>query len=292
VAFEEKLLRALLQPPRIPLPAGIVGPGDDACVVPVGGSVGRLLASCDALEEGVHFRQGWLSLEDLAHKLVAVNLSDVAAMGGEPFGILASIAWPSRRSRDDAERFGRALQDACEAHACPLLGGDTDVRDAPLRVEATVLARCERPLLRSGGRAGDRLFVSGPLGGAALAVASWDGVPLPEGDDALGRFRRPVPRLDVGRAVRDLATAAIDLSDGLRSDAARLAASSGLAARLHAHRVPLHPSVPDADRELALSGGEDYELLVAGPAEMVSACAGLVEIGELVHGEPGRLRWD
>ena len=293
MAFDDDVLRALLKPARPALPAGWLGPGDDACVVPaasLGG--GSLVLSCDALEEGVHFRGGWLGLADLAHKLLAVNLSDVAAMGAEPLGVLVAVSWPSSLGEADAADIGIALVEACSAWSCPLLGGDTDVREGSLRLEATIVARCDRPLLRSTARAGDALFVTGPLGGAALAVAAWEsGKPLdpatPAEADALRRFRRPTPRLDASRAIRDAATACIDLSDGLAADAGKLAVASGLRARIRESRVPKHAALQARGSErLALHGGEDYELLVAGPATLASAWPGLTAIGVLEAGEP------
>lgn len=296
MAGEKDILKALLSRARAPLGPGVVGPGDDGAVLPASLLAGdSLVLTCDALEEGVHFRRGWLSFEDLAHKLLAVNLSDAAAMGAEPVGLLVAAAWSVRDGDGAARRFSHALEEACAAARCPLLGGDTDVRDAPLRLEATMIARSASPLLRSGGRAGDVLFVSGPLGGAALAVRAWErGAPLDAGNaaqaDALRCFRRPRPRLDVSRHVASRSHAGIDLSDGLRSDASRLARASGLAARIETSAIPRHPALAVLDAAdalgLLLDGGEDYELLLAGDA-LLGQEPGLTPVGMLVTGEPG-----
>ena len=268
--------------------------GDDACVLPAWALAGEVIvASTDGLEEGIHFLDGWLEPEDLAWKLVAVNLSDLAAMGAEPMGYLMALAWPERMDVELAHRMGVAFRE-CEAHwDCPLLGGDTDLTRGPLRLTGTMLGRTPTPLLRSAAKAGDRLFVSGPLGGAAAVVArrlAGDAPDLsnPDWQDADRRFRRPLPRLDVSRRVLGRATAAIDLSDGLLPDLERLCTSSGLAARLDLESIPFHRLVrPATVRAWGLEGGEDYELLVAGPADLKNACRDLIEIGELVSGEPG-----
>lgn len=296
MANELAILRALRRAPsRVSLPPGTVGPGDDAAVIPAATIARRsLVVSCDALEEGVHFMPGWLSWADLAHKLVAVALSDVAAMGADPAGLLVAIAWPDAMGDDDAGAFGAALQDACALHDAPLLGGDVDVRPGPLRLEATALGACARPVLRSGARAGDGLFVTGPLGGAALCVATWlaGGAldpDVPAQADALLRFRRPRPRLDASRLLRDRATAMIDLSDGLLADATHLAHACELRAVLRVRDVPLHDAVPlQRAVELALEGGEDYELLVAGPPGL-DLIPGVMRVGELIEGDPGRV---
>jgi thiamine-monophosphate kinase len=298
MAREDSVLSALLgDRPRSPRP-GFVGIGDDACVVPAAAwRGGPVLATTDALEESVHFRPGWLSIDDLAWKLLAVNLSDLAAMGAEPVGYLLSVAWPEALPAGDARRLGRALAEAEAAHDCPLLGGDTDVRPGPLRLEATVLGTVPPgvdPLLRSGARAGDALFVTGELGGAAACVARWlRHEAVDEGQaawrDAALRFRRPCPRLDVGRALRGRAHAVIDLSDGLSADLGHLARASGLAARVWSDAVPVAAAAraEAAGFDLAVGGGEDYELLVAGPASLAAEVPGLVRVGEVEDGPAG-----
>jgi thiamine-monophosphate kinase len=270
---------------------------DDGAIVPPIPEGSSLVLTTDALEDGVHFREEWLAIEDLAWKLLAVNLSDIAAMGAEPSGYLLSIAWPEAWPAADAASLGAALEAAERAWACPLLGGDTDVRPGPIRLEVTMLGHARRPVQRSTARAGDDLYVTGPLGGAAAVVRRLlAGLPIDETDpswiDALARFRRPVPRLDAARAVRSSASALIDLSDGLVPDARRLALASGLAAVIDASRVPVHPAVAaDCVQALGLEGGEDYELLVAGDGRL-AGLPGLVRIGALEEGIAGTLRCD
>ena len=286
MAREAGILDALLEGGE-PLGPDWVGPGDDCCVLPpCRPEEGRLCLSTDAVEEGVHFLATWLEPAELARRLLAACLSDLAACGATPVGWLLSVAWPEERGAEEAGRVAAALRAAEREWSCPLLGGDTDVRSGALRLEGTVLGRARRPLLRSGARAGDRLFVSGPLGGAAAFVAArlaGDGVEgrVAAWEDAGLRFARPRPRLELGARLAGRASAAIDLSDGLRADLERLARASGLDARVETERVPVHEA---ADLELALGGGEDYELLVAGPAELArdfpELIGALVEAGD------------
>lgn len=275
---------------------GWVGPGDDCCVLPVESGSGRLCLSVDALEEGVHFLGDWQPITALGRRLLAACLSDLAACGAEPLGYLLAVAWPEARDAAEAAELAAALREAEAEFACPLLGGDTDVRSGPLRLEATVVGRASEPLLRSGGRPGDSLFVSGALGGAAAVVTARLAGESLEGRgaawaDAEARFLRPEPRLELGRRLVGRAHAVIDLSDGLVEDAGRLAAASGLDVHVDPSLVPVHPA---AGRELALGGGEDYELLVAGPDALGETCPELVRIGELREAaeESGRLRLD
>lgn len=283
-----------------PEPApGWLGPGDDACASPPIGEWldrrDRLVLTTDGLEEDLHFRRSWQSARDLAYRLLAVNLSDLAAMGARPLGYLLALTWPEDRPADEARELARGLRAAEDELRCPLLGGDTDVASAGarLRLTATVLGHATEPMRRDGGRAGDALFVSGPVGGAAAVVDAYlrgsppDDAP-PAWADALRRFRRPVPRLDLGASLAGRAHAAIDLSDGLAPDLESLARASGLAARLELDAVPVHDVVRGRSdgRALALEGGEDYELLVAGPAGLAQM-PGLVRVGSLLDGPPG-----
>ncbi len=299
MANEREILRAFLDAGAHVVPRGLTGPGDDVALVRMDVDAEEFLAlTTDAIEEGVHFREGWLSWEDLAFKAVSVTVSDLAAASAEPVALLLSLAWPRRHDAAAAARLGAAMREACAAFGCPLIGGDTDVREGPLRLEATALGRTRSPLARSGARAGDAIFVSGPLGGAALAVEALEAGSAevaraardPHFADALRCFRRPVARLDVARAVRGRCHAAIDLSDGLLPDLRALASASGLAARLVVGDVPRHPAVPEARTDdLVLSGGEDYELLLAGPASLEGAHPALRRIGALAEGTPGEV---
>lgn len=283
--------------------AGECWVGDDAAVLEV---PSPLLLAADAVVEGVHFDLSLSSLADVGWKAVVVNLSDLAAMGGVPERMVATVAAP-REVRLGGLFSG--IAEAARTYGCPLVGGD--LSSAPVvMVSVSVLGSLpDGPAIgRDGGRPGDELAVTGPLGksaaGLRLLRSSRRATPAgPEGEGlldfpalsalgaaeqaAIAAHRRPRPRLDASRAVRRAgARAMIDLSDGLLLDAERLASASR--ARAVLDRVPVAPSATISE---ALSGGEDYELLVAVPsfAALASAfaAAGLeapVRVGRLEAG--------
>ncbi len=240
----------------------LVGPGDDCAVVRVGGE--NLLVTVDQLVEGRHYEPG-TELDLVARKAIARSISDIAAMAGEPMWTTATGLLPDGFARGD-ELF-EAMKRWAEHWGAPLIGGDIAFGPGPLVLTVTVVGRCEGPpLLRSGARAGDGVFVSGPIGGSL----------------ASGRHLSFEPRVDAGRAARDAgATALIDLSDGLGLDAQRVGEMSGVRLRVDADAVPTHEDA-GGWRE-AFSAGEDYELLACGPTRP----EGFTRIGGVVAGEPG-----
>lgn len=256
-----------------------VGNGDDAAVWrPAPGM--RVVACCDTLVEGRHFPAG-TAAADLGWKSLAVNLSDLAAMGAEPAIALLALTLP-----DDPG--GAWLADFCagwEALARPqgmaLAGGDL-TRGPVLTVTVTCLGELPpgAALRREGAAAGDAVFVSGTLGDAAAALALWSRRDEPALAPLLARLARPTPRLALGRALRGVASAAIDVSDGLVADLGHLLAASGVAARLDADALPLS-DLPatllggERARALALAGGDDYELCFTVPEARLAALAGL-----------------
>jgi len=251
-AFLERLRRALPEPP-----AGQVGVGDDAAVLD-----GGLLFATDVLTEGVHFDLRWSTAADVGWKALAVNLSDVAAMGGVPRAAVCAVVLAAGR-KGEADELAAGLMAAAAELGCPLVGGDTTVGPG-LTVSVAVIGDSPAggAVLRSGARPGDHVFVTGPLGGskAALAALRRGEEPDPVG---LARLRRPVPRLVEGRtAAAAGARAMIDLSDGLSSDLAHICRASGVGARLEASAVPVGPGATVED---ALSGGDDYELCFTAP---------------------------
>ena len=211
-----------------------VGIGDDAAVL-----AGGLVVSTDMLVDGVHFDAARMSAADIGHRAAAASLSDMAAMGAEPICLLLALGVP--------EDFSAAAELAAgmAEHGVVLAGGDLS-RSPRLVVSVTALGRAERPVLRSGGRPGDRLVVTGTLGGQAAA----------------GYTGRVTPRLAEGRALAAVATAMLDLSDGIATDVRRLAAASRTGAVVELARLP---RAPGATVEQAAAGGEDYELLAAVP---------------------------
>ncbi|HEX8374259.1 MAG TPA: thiamine-phosphate kinase [Geminicoccaceae bacterium] len=262
------LIDRLLRPLAAGFP-GALGLADDAALVRV--PAGReLVVAKDAIVAGVHF------LEDdppelVAGKLLRVNLSDLAAMGAEPLGYLTALARPKSLDDQWLARFAAGLAADQARFGCHLLGGDTVSTPGPLLLSLTILGTVPegRALLRSGARPGDQIWVSGTLGDAALGLRVLKGLALPDEEaiPLVDRYRTPRTRLELGRALRGLATAAIDVSDGLVADLGHIAETSRVAAVVDADALPLSEAgrgVPAA-REAALTGGDDYELLFTVP---------------------------
>ncbi|HEY1904436.1 MAG TPA: thiamine-phosphate kinase [Myxococcaceae bacterium] len=262
------------------------GPGDDAAVLPR--IRGETCVTVDAVVEGVHFPRRSSRLEDVGHKALAVNLSDLAAMGATPRWALVALGVPSGFRLADARRLGAGFGALARATGTALVGGN--VTGAPgLSLTVTVGGEvpARRALLRSGARPGDQVWVSGTLGDARLGLALLE---RPRGSQALRlreasrlsraaliRLRRPTPQIALGRALVGLATSCIDLSDGLVQDAGHVAAGSRVALHLDARALPASAAVaaawPDARaRARAMAaGGEDYELLFTAPASRAGA---------------------
>lgn len=272
-------LDALLPAPG----AGEVWFGDDAAVL--SGEAGPLLLATDLLAEGVHFDRQFSSLADVGWKSLAVNVSDMAAMGGRPCRAVVGAA--GLFGGELAELY-EGLLEAAVAFSCPIVGGDLSAAPSGggVVISIAVLGSTGgRPaVLRSGAQAGDRLYLTGPLGAAAAGLRMLRaGQGLEE--SCVLAHRRPVPRLFEGVvAARGGASAMIDISDGLGIDLDRLARASKLGVALESM-----PVAPGATSEEALGGGEDYELLIAAPrsVELATAfvSAGLnapLEIGSLV----------
>jgi thiamine-monophosphate kinase len=232
---EDALLAAIAAVAGAARPGVEVGIGDDACVL-----AGGLVASTDMLADGVHFDAARMSPRDIGHRAAAASLSDMAAMGAEPVCLLAAIGVPAGYA-SVADLAAGMIE-----HGVQLAGGDLS-RSAELVVSVTAIGRAERPVLRSGGRPGDLLVVTGTLGGQAAG----------------GYTARVTPRLAEGRALAAIATAMLDLSDGIATDVRRLAAASGTGAIIELDRLP---RAEGATVEQAAAGGEDYELLAAVPA--------------------------
>jgi thiamine-monophosphate kinase len=233
-------------------------------------SHGRVVTQ-DVLVEGVHFRLDWISWRDLGFRAAAVNLSDLAASGAEPEGLIVTLAISAGTELDDVlelyEGFGEA--------GVPVLGGDTSASDR-LVLSVTALGRSERVPGRGGAKPGDVLVLTGPLGAAAAAFREQ-------------QYVRPPVRLEEGRALARTAHALIDVSDGLAVDAGHVAARSGCRLVIDLERVPLAPGATIED----LAFGEDYELLAAVPDAQRFAEIGRCDEGEgvelLLGGEPVEL---
>lgn len=251
---------------------------DDAAVLEFSGT--QLVLTHDVIVEGVHFLSADPP-EDVAWKLVAVNLSDLAAKGARPLGVL--LGYPLFDEAWD-QAFVRGLEAALAAFDTPLLGGDTvsAPRGATRTLGLTALGQASGAVpSRSGALAGNDLWVSGTIGdgGAGLRVALGE---IEGPDQLVRRYRRPTPRLEAGRALASLATAMMDVSDGLLIDAARMADASGLALELDLARVPQSSACIEATGDSlraridAAIAGDDYELLFAAPegeADRIAALA-------------------
>lgn len=250
---------------RDDVPLGI---GDDAAVLDV--PAGRqLVAALDALVEGRHFPAG-CEPRSIGHRALAVNLSDLAAMGATPAWCLLSLTLPAADEQFLAA-FARGMLDLAEAHEMALVGGDTTGGPLVVAVQALGTVPAGAALTRKGGRAGDLVYVSGTPGDSAAGLkllldpAAGASLEDPRRRYLLERFLYPTPRIALGQALAGLATACVDVSDGLAADAGRLAAASGCALQLDMERLPVSPALQAfageaAARRLALTGGEDYEL--------------------------------
>lgn len=247
----------------------IAGIGDDAAILRLPPDV-DLVAAVDTLVAGRHFPPQ-SGARSIGHRALAVNLSDIAAMGATPAWATLALTMPSADGAWLAE-FSTGLTQLAQAHGVALVGGDTTA--GPLTISVQILGTVERggALRRAGGQAGDILAVTGTLGdagaGLRLSMGRLASPACAATRELVGRFEYPTPRVEFGRAARGIASAAMDLSDGLVGDLPKLASASGLAARVDVARLPLSPAllalVPEAQaRELALAAGDDYELLVA-----------------------------
>ena len=254
-----------------PAPAGVaLGIGDDAAVLLPG--AGPLVWSVDQAVEHVHFERRWLDAECLGYRATMAALSDLAAMGARPRGVLAALAVPP--DLDDAwfDGIARGQRRACDECATAMLGGNLS-RAGELSIATTVLGEAPRPMRRDRAKPGDALWLAGPVG---LARAGLEHLLLGNLSDAgrLASWRFPTARIAEGLQAAERCDAAIDVSDGLALDAFRLAEASGVALVFDGAALvddvlrDAAASVGRAPLELALYGGEDYALLVAAPPEL------------------------
>jgi thiamine-monophosphate kinase len=312
---EFDLLRRMRERLPPPGPRVRLGSGDDAAIAVPGGATAT---SVDALLDGVHFRRAWSSAEQIGAKALAVALSDLAAMGAEPGEAYVVLGVPSDLDEDGCMELLDGMARVAEETGTTLAGGDV-TRAPVLTLAVTVVGHAPEPasfVTRAGARPGDTLVVTGELGGAAAGLLLLEqrnaseidhtgGGPI--SDALIARQLEPRPRLEGGRALADAgATAMIDLSDGLGGDASHLAQASGVGLRIDAATLPIAPDVGAAAEgagrdalQLAVSGGEDYELLAALPPERLEAATTAVEkqsgvaltrIGEVVAGEGVEIR--
>jgi thiamine-monophosphate kinase len=273
-------------------PRVVEGIGDDAAILAP--AADPLVWTIDAAVEGVHFRRAWLSFEDLGFRATMAAASDLAAMGAEPLGLLAALALPSDVSDEDLRRIAEGQRAAADAIGAPLIGGNL-ARGGEISITTTALGRAARPLRRSGARPGDAIFMAGPVGLAAagLEVLRRGGALEDERvRSAVAAWRRPIARIAEGLRAAPIASAAIDVSDGLARDLGHMARESRV-------RIELDPTAivtPDlaaaasllgvSPIDLALHGGEDYALVIAA-AEGAPLAPSFTRIGACEAGSPG-----
>ena len=261
--------------------------GDDAATleVPIGE---KLVVSTDTSLEGVHFRREWLNHFEIGYRATAASLSDLAAMAARPLGLVIALTLPEG-DRSEARAIATGIGEGASAVLCPIVGGDL-TSGKTLSLTITALGSVERPLSRAGARPGQRVYVTGRLGGPSAALRAWSAGGQPNERDR-ARFANPVPRIDaaIGLAARG-ATSAIDISDGLIADVGHIAAASKIGIEIDLARIPCFG---DASPMEAASSGEEYEIVVTSPKidvdEFMSEFGlDLTEIGRVVAG-PARV---
>ncbi len=248
------------------------GLGDDCAFIEAGGEV--LAVSMDLAVEGVHFRRDWLTPAEIGYRAAAAALSDLAAVAAEPMALLLALGVPEGEADATLEGLADGVGDAAADAGALIVGGDL-TRAGELVVDCCVIGRAPAPVRRSGARPGDRLVVTGALGGPRAALAAWEAgtEPAPE---ARARFVRPAPRHAAARFLASLrARAMIDLSDGLAGDLGHLLAASGVGASVWVDHLPvLAAAAAAAERagepawRFAAGSGEEYELLAALPEDV------------------------
>jgi thiamine-monophosphate kinase len=273
----------------------LTGIGDDCAVLRLDrGPKTDALVTTDFSLEGIHFRRDWHPAESVGHRCLARGLSDIAAMGGEPVAAFLSLALPRNLPQSWVDRFMRGLVGLGKRFGVTLAGGDTAESPNGILADIVVVGTVPKgeALLRSGARAGDRIFVSGELGGSAAAVARMQKTKRKVNPRDFPRHFYPEPRVELGSILRQrgLASAMIDTSDGLSTDLAHLCEESGVGAEVEANAVPLASvgkPAREVDLDLALHGGEDYELLFTVPANrrVPSRIAGvpITQIGRIIR---------
>jgi thiamine-monophosphate kinase len=268
------------------LPAGLVGPGDDAAVVPA--PDGRVVATTDLLVEGRHFRRDWFSAYDVGRRAAAASLADVAAMGAQPTALLVGLAMPIDLDVNWVDGLADGLRDEA-AHCNAVVAGGDLVRSDAISVAVTALGDLggRTPVTRAGARAGDVVAVAGRLGWSAAGLRGLkEGVSTGLLQDAL---RRPEPPYAIGPLVADLgATAMVDVSDGLAADLGHIADASGVRLDIALVDVRALGTVGVTDDDV-LTGGEDHALAftIAGNVDLPAGCTvvGKVSAGQGVYAD-------
>ena len=298
----------------VPTPGVLTGIGDDTAVLALTPGA-SLLATTDLVIEDVHFRRATATARDVGWKALAVNLSDIAAMGGVPRYALVALAVPDATAVEEVDAFYDGMREAAAPHGVAIVGGDTAASPHGWFVNVTLLGEHSRtPMLRSAAKPGDAVAVTGSLGRSAAGLALVEmaleraraaGVPGPAIEELTRAHLRPMARVAEGRWLGQApgVHAMMDLSDGLATDLGHLCRESGVGARVLIDRLPVAVAVGEAASTLgrdaiewAAAGGEDYELLVTCAAEAAEALArglrdatgtALTVVGEIEAGRAG-----
>lgn len=279
----------------------LLGIGDDAAVLDVRQDR-KLVVALDTIVDGIHFPSG-TAAADIGYRALAVNLSDLAAMGAEPSWMTLSLSLPES-SEPWLDGFAEGLFEIADRFGVVLIGGDTVKGPLVISVQVAGYVEPDRWLTRSGARPGDLIFVSGDVGAAAAGLAVIQ-QRLPDSaaaEELRQRFLRPEPRVRLGRSLRTLASAAMDVSDGVLADLAKLCRASGCGAKIDVELLPRCAAMtqvfaPAASVDFALAGGDDYEILFTVPpqlasrvTEALSSVCACTQIGVMVdpsHGQGG-----
>jgi thiamine-monophosphate kinase len=302
----KKVAEARLTPPSAGDFQLRLGIGDDAAAWRVGHGVE--VSTTDTLVEGAHFTRQTIPWPDVGWKLMAANLSDIAAMGATPLYATITLGLPSNLPVADVDRLYDGILQACSRYATMVVGGD--VVSAPIVFVSATLngVTAAEPLTRTAARPGDAVAITGPLGASAGGLRLLQRIrPGPGGPDSaldgvsgalIDAHRRPEPRLQEGqRLLRAGIRCAMDVSDGLVADLSKLCHASGVAAQVREDRVPvdanLQKVLPEEALQLALNGGEEYELLFTGPPAILQRVTAELPhsaiIGEVTAEEPGQV---
>lgn len=270
-------------------PLNQLGIGDDCALLNVP-TDHQLAVTTDTMVENVHFFAD-ADPEQLGHKLLAVNLSDLAAMGAEPFAVTLALTLPSV-DEQWLQAFSKGFLNLARQHKVDLIGGDTTSGPLTLTVQAMGVVPQGKALLRSGAKVGDSIYVTGQLGNAGLGLKIRQGYACSNPDSVLNCFDKPNPRVSEGLSLRGIASACIDISDGLAADLGHILEKSGVGARLKWDDLPLSAEVLEyvernGDWRMPLTAGDDYELCFTVPVDAsLPLPAGCSRVG-VIEAEPG-----
>ncbi|SMN11528.1 Thiamine-monophosphate kinase [uncultured Candidatus Thioglobus sp.] len=252
--------------------SGVFGVGDDCALVTIGAKQ-HIATTVDTLIEGVHFPKN-TTAADIAYKVLAVNLSDLAAMGATPLYFTLALTLPNI-DEQWLEEFSSELKSLAEKYNIRLVGGDTTKGTLSITINVTGTVAKSKALLRSGAKLGDEIFVSNTLGDAALAWQQIQGGKTPS-EALLAQFNRPEPKIELGQALAGVANSCIDISDGLEQDLSHILSCSNVGAKIALDALPLSADVAKyisktQDWCVALAGGDDYELCFTVPKSHLDA---------------------